>query len=278
MKPEILIVDDDAAHRQMLFAVLSEEGYQVTEASDGEQAVSEVEKKFYDLILMDIRMSRMGGIESLKRIKDISPGIPIIIMTAYASVNTAIDALKSGAYDYLTKPLDIDELKILVNKALRHIQLEKENRFLKERIGSQFDYSNIIGQSAQMQKMFETLSMVAPTEATVLILGESGTGKELVANAIHQNSPRKENPFIKINCAALPETLLESELFGHEKGAFTGLLLSRAERHRPQQECPEGAQNILFLEGLGCACSNDLFHYVQLQFLLAGKNPPYERI
>jgi len=185
MKSEILIVDDDASHRQMLFAVLSEEGYQVTEASDGEQAVSEVEKKFYDLILMDIRMSRMGGIESLKQIKAISPGIPIIIMTAYASVNTAIDALKSGAYDYLTKPLDIDELKILVNKALRHIQLEKENRFLKERIGSQFNFSNIIGQSAQMQKMFETLSMVAPTEATVLILGESGTGKELVANAIH---------------------------------------------------------------------------------------------
>ncbi|RJP93891.1 MAG: sigma-54-dependent Fis family transcriptional regulator [Desulfobacteraceae bacterium] len=232
MKPEILIVDDDVSHRQMLVAVLSEEGYRVTGASDGEQAVSEVEKKFYDLILMDIRMSRMGGIEALKRIKDISPGIPIIIMTAYASVNTAIDALKSGAYDYLTKPLDIDELKIHVNKALRHIQLEQENRFLKERIGSQFDFSNIIGQSEQMQKMFETLSMVAPTEATVLILGESGTGKELVANAIHQNSPRKTNPFIKINCAALPETLLESELFGHERGAFTGAVARQKGRFR----------------------------------------------
>jgi two-component system, NtrC family, response regulator HydG len=232
MKPEILIVDDDASHRQMLYTVLSAEGYQVTEASDGEQAVLEIEKKFYDLILMDIRMKRMGGIESLKRIKEISPGIPIIIMTAYASVNTAIDALKSGAYDYLTKPLEIDELKILVSKALRHFQLEQENRLLKERIGAHFDFSNIIGQSQQIQKMFETLSMVAPTDATVLILGESGTGKELVANAIHQNSPRKSNPFIKVNCAALPETLLESELFGHEKGAFTGAVSRQQGRFR----------------------------------------------
>lgn len=232
MKPEVLVVDDDAAHRQMLQIVLSSEGYAVAQASNGQEAVSEIEKKFYDLILMDIRMDKMDGIEALKRIKDISPGIPIIIMTAYASVNTAIHALKSGAFDYLTKPLEIDELKILVKKAMRHFQLEKENRYLKERIDAHFDFSNIIGKSLQMQKMFETLSMVAPTEATVLILGESGTGKELVANAIHQNSPRKGNPFIKINCAALPETLLESELFGHEKGAFTGATSRQQGRFR----------------------------------------------
>jgi two-component system response regulator HydG len=222
MKPEILVVDDDAAHRQMLEAVLAAEEYAVTHAVDGRQAVDAVEAKFYDLILMDIRMNRMGGIEALKLIKEVSPAIPIIIMTAYASVNTAVDALKSGAYDYMTKPLDVDELKIHVKKALSHFQLEQENLFLKERLATQFDFSKIIGRSKPMLKMYETLSLVAPSDATVLISGESGTGKELVANAIHQNSPRKNNSFIKVNCAALPETLLESELFGHEKGAFTG--------------------------------------------------------
>ncbi len=222
MNPEILIVDDDAAHRQMLEAVLGAEGYRTGLAADGRQAVEAVEQKFYDLVLMDIRMNRMGGIVALKRIKEISPGIPIIIMTAYASVDTAVDALKSGAYDYLTKPLDIDELKILVKKALRHFELEKENKYLKERVSDRFDFSNIIGRSETMGKLFETISLVAPSDATVMIRGESGTGKELVANAIHENSGRKERPFIKVNCAALPETLLESELFGHEKGAFTG--------------------------------------------------------
>ena len=222
MNPNILIVDDDASHRRMLEAVLTAEGYAVAHAEDGRRAVSAVEERFYDLILMDVRMSRLGGIEALKQIKEISPGIPIIIMTAYASVGTAVDALKAGAYDYLTKPLDIDELKILVDKALQFRRLEQENRYLKERIGDQFDFSNIIGRSSAMKTLFETISLVAPTEATALIMGESGTGKELIANAIHQNSPRRDKPFITVNCAALPETLLESELFGHEKGAFTG--------------------------------------------------------
>ncbi|MGA8243283.1 MAG: sigma-54 dependent transcriptional regulator, partial [Desulfobacterales bacterium] len=162
--------------------------------------------------------------------KEISPDIPIIMMTAYASVDTAVQAMRSGAYDYLTKPLDIDELKILVAKALRHHQLEQENIFLKEQLGSRFDFSNIIGRSCAMKELLETVAMVAPSEATVLILGESGTGKELIANAIHQNSPRSNHPFIKVNCAALPETLLESELFGHEKGAFTGAVSRRQGR------------------------------------------------
>ena len=224
MKKKVLVVDDERSHRQMLDAVLSEEGYEVWEADDGETAIAAVEERFYDLIMMDIRMNRVGGIEALGKIKEISPGIPIIIMTAYASVRTAIDALKKGAFDYLTKPLDIDELKILVNKALRHHQLEQENLFLKEQLGNRFDFSNIIGRSAAMSELFETIALVAPTEATVLITGGSGTGKELIANAIHQNSPRRDQPFIKVNCATLPETLLESELFGHEKGAFTGAI------------------------------------------------------
>ncbi len=222
MTPHILIVDDDAAHRQMLDTVLKADGYNTTHAADGAEAVSAVEQRFYDLVLMDVRMSRMGGIEALKRIKELSPRIPIIIMTAYASVGTAVEALKSGAYDYLTKPLDIDELKILVQKTLRHFELESENQYLRERLDDRFDYASIIGKSDAMIKLFDTLSLVAPSDATVLISGESGTGKELVANAIHQNSPRKNSAFIKVNCAALPETLLESELFGHVKGAFTG--------------------------------------------------------
>jgi len=227
MKSKILIVDDDYAHRKMLEAVLSAQGYEIWQAEDGQTAIAAVEKRFYDLILMDVRMTLVGGIKALKRIKEISPGIPVIIMTAYASVSTAVEALKSGAYDYLTKPLDIDELKILINKALRHKQLEKENIYLREQLKDRFDFSKIIGQSSVMRKLLETIAIVAPTEATVLITGESGTGKELIANAIHLNSPRREKPLIKVNCAALPETLLESELFGHEKGAFTGALTRR---------------------------------------------------
>ena len=230
MKTRILVVDDEVSHLQMLDAVLSAEGYEIHRAGDGQEAIGLVEERFYDLLLMDVRMRKVGGIEALKEIKKISPGIPVIIMTAYASVNTAVDALKSGAYDYLTKPLDIEELKMLVKKALHHRKLEQENVYLKERLGDRFDFSNIIGRSPAMQDLFETVALVAPSEATVLIVGESGTGKELIANAIHQNSPRTNRPFIKVNCAALPETLLESELFGHEKGAFTGALARKQGR------------------------------------------------
>jgi two-component system response regulator HydG len=230
MKPKILVVDDEASHRKMIEAVLSDEGYEIKQAGDGQAAIDAVEKGFFDLILMDIRMAEVSGLEALKQIKEISPGIPIIIMTAYASVDSAVDALKSGAYDYLTKPLDIDELKILVGKALRFHQLEKENLFLKERLNDRFDFSNIIGRGPAMKALFDTMALVTPSDATVLIYGESGTGKELIADAIHQNSSRKEQPFIKVNCAALPETLLESELFGHEKGSFTGAVARKQGR------------------------------------------------
>jgi two-component system response regulator HydG len=218
----ILIVDDDLAHRTMLKKLLGGWGYEVFEADDGSVAIENVHKRPFDLILMDIRMLKVSGIEALEKIKIINPSIPIIIMTAYASVETAVDALKKGAYDYLTKPLDFDELKIAINRATEHNRLKKENEDLKEKLGEKFDKQNMIGRSQLMVKLLETAEQVASTEATVLITGESGTGKEMIANAIHYNSLRKNAPFIKINCAALAESLLESELFGHEKGAFTG--------------------------------------------------------
>jgi two-component system response regulator HydG len=222
MKAKILVADDDASHRTMLTAVLSGEGYQVQEADDGDTACAAVESHIFDLVLMDLRMKRMNGDEAQKKMAAISPATPVIIMTAYGSVRSAVKALKAGAQDYLTKPIDIDEMKLLVVKTLHHRRLEEENLNLKERLDAQFDFGNIIGRSPSMRELFETLALVAPSDATVLIQGESGTGKELVANAIHHNSPRRDRPFVKVNCAALPETLLENELFGHEKGAFTG--------------------------------------------------------
>ena len=230
MKPKILVVDDEPSHRRMIEAVLEAEGYEIKQADSGQTAIAAVEDRFFDLVIMDIRMPKVGGIEALKKIKEISPGIPVIIMTAYASVDTAVEALKSDAYDYLTKPLDIEELKMLVAKTLRFRQLEQENVYLKERLNDRFDFSNILGKSPAMDSLFETMALVAPSDATLLIEGESGTGKELIANAIHQNSPRSERPLIKVNCAALPETLLESELFGHEKGAFSGAVARKQGR------------------------------------------------
>ncbi len=177
-------------------------------------------------------MIKVSGLQALTEIKAFNPAIPVIIMTAYSSVETAVDALKSGAYDYLTKPLDFDELRLAMERAMDHRMLKEENRLLRETLGSHFDRRNIIGQSAAMVKLLETVAQVAPSEATVLITGESGTGKEMIAGAIHFNSPRKDGPFVKINCAAITETLLESELFGHERGAFTGAYKQKEGRFR----------------------------------------------
>ncbi len=218
----ILVVDDDVAHRLMLKKLIGSWGYEIFEAEDGSIAISDVQKRAFDLILMDIRMLNVSGIEALEQIRIINPAIPVIIMTAYASVDTAVNALKKGAYDYLTKPLDFDELKIAIARATEHIRLKKENASLKERLGEMFDRQSIIGQSKTVVKLLDAVSQIAATDATVLITGDSGTGKEMIANALHYNSQRKGSPFIKINCAALTETLLESELFGHEKGSFTG--------------------------------------------------------
>jgi two-component system response regulator HydG len=221
-KHDILVVDDDPAHRTMLRTLLAGWGYSISEADDGSAAIERAHERAFDLILMDIRMIKVSGLQALDEIKSFNPSIPIIIMTAYSSVDTAVQALKNGAYDYLTKPLDFDELRLSMERAMEHKNLKEENRALRESLGSQFDTRNIIGRSRSMMKLLETVAQVAPSDATVLLTGESGTGKEMIAGAIHFNSSRKDGPFVKINCAAITETLLESELFGHEKGAFTG--------------------------------------------------------
>ena len=218
----VLVVDDDIAHRTMLQALLGEWGYGVAEADDGATAIEAVRERFFDLVLMDVRMLKVSGLEALAEIRAFNPALPVIIMTAYSSIESAVEALQKGAYDYLTKPLDFEKLKFTIHRAMEHIALREENKVLKETLGRKFERGQIIGSSPSMVRLLDTVARVAPSEATVLIYGESGTGKELIAGAIHFNSHRKQGPFIGINCAALTETLLESELFGHEKGAFTG--------------------------------------------------------
>jgi len=218
----VLIVDDDRGHLTSLRTVIRSWGYGVETAEDGREAVARVKEKPVDLVLMDVRMAAMSGIEALAHIKAYNPAIPIVIMTAYSSVVSAVEALKGGAYDYLIKPLDFDVLKLSIERACEHAGLKVENEDLKARLGDPFERPDIIGKSAAMRALLEMLAMVAPSEATVLIAGESGTGKELIAKSLHANSPRRENPLVTVNCAALTESLLESELFGHEKGAFTG--------------------------------------------------------
>jgi two-component system response regulator HydG len=218
----ILIVDDDTAHRTMLRTLVGAWGYEITEADDGQAAIEMVAQRAFDLILMDVRMIKVSGLEALAAIKGINPAIPIVIMTAFSSVETAVAALKQGAHDYLTKPFDFDKLRLTIERAMEHTRLKEENRTLRHRIGLAFDGGAIIGRSRSMVDLLEAVAQVAPSEATVLIRGESGTGKELIAGAIHFNSARRDGPFIKLNCAAVTESLLESELFGHEKGAYTG--------------------------------------------------------
>jgi two-component system, NtrC family, response regulator HydG len=219
---KILVVDDDAAHARMLKTLMTDWGYQVFLADDGDVGVEMVSAQAFDMVLLDMKMVKMSGMEALQRIHAYNPSLPVIIMTAYSSVDTAVKALKIGAYDYLTKPLDFDKLKLTVDRVLERIFLKTENLSLKTRLKqAAFDH-DILGKSPAMKALLDTIHMVAPTDANVLVTGESGTGKELVSSALHYNSPRKDQPFIRINCAAITETLLESELFGHERGAFTG--------------------------------------------------------
>lgn len=220
-KSQILVVDDDQAHRLMLATLLEEWGYRIHEALDGLEALEFIRHSPVDLVVMDMRMPRMDGIDATREIRRYNPAVPIVIMTAYSSIPSAVEALKSGAFDYLTKPLDFEALRLVMERALEHTSLKEENEGLKRQL-ARFQTHEMVGSSPAMERLMEMVALVAPTEATVLLTGESGTGKGMIARAIHAGSSRREKPLVEVNCAAIPETLIESELFGHEKGAFTG--------------------------------------------------------
>lgn len=221
-EPCILIVDDDLVVRDSLGKWFESEGFEVSIAPGAAAALEMLAHRSFDLALVDIRMPGVDGIELQAKLREIDPSMPVIIMTGFGSVETAVRALKSGAYDYITKPFDPDELVHLVNKAIAHKRAEREVSRLKENLDEIFPETRLIGQSPAMKRVIELVETVAPTDATVLVTGESGTGKEVVARAIHALSPRRYNPMVVIHCGALTESLLESELFGHERGAFTG--------------------------------------------------------
>ena len=227
IKDKILVADDEQSMREFLDIMLKKEGYKVSLASNGEEVVKLVENDLFDLVLLDIRMPKLDGISALRKIKANAPETIVIMITAYASADTAIKAMKEGAYDYITKPFKVEEIKLIIKNALEKKNLQKENVLLKQAVRDRFHFGNIIGQSPKMVVLYDLLEKVSPTKTNILVTGESGTGKELVAKAIHYNSPRKEKPFVTLNCGAIPESLIESELFGHMKGAFTDAIATK---------------------------------------------------
>jgi DNA-binding NtrC family response regulator len=223
-KARILVVDDEAPMRESLKDWLMEEGYEVGLANSGQEAIAMAQKKSWDVILLDLKMPGMDGIETLQHLKgkEVNTEAEILMMTAYATVDTAVQAMKEGAFDYLVKPFSPDEIEMQIKKIVTHRELVLENILLRQKLEERSEYDEIVGKSDAMQKIYDLISQVAPTDSTVLITGESGTGKELIAQAIHGNSQRCYMPFVAVSCGALPDSLLESELFGYEKGAFTG--------------------------------------------------------
>ena len=244
-KNRILVVDDESSLRELLVIMLQREGYQVNEAVDGEQALEMIVSEAYDLVVSDIQMPKMTGIELLRKLSQENIDATLIMITAFSSTEEAVEAMKLGAYDYITKPFKNDEIRLVVKKALERNTLQAENRKLKKELGERFSFKQLIGKSAAMKQTITLLERIAPSQASVLICGESGTGKELVAKALHQNSSRKKHAFVPINCGAIPENLLESELFGYEKGAFTGA----DKRKQGLFEVAEGGT--LFLDEIG---------------------------
>lgn len=230
MKAKLLIVDDEKNIREGLQRALSSDGYEVELASDGEEALEKIEEGDVDLVITDLKMPKLSGDELMKEALESNPYLPIIILTGHGTIENAVEAMRNGAYDYLTKPLNIDKLSLIVKRALENSSLKRQNRELLNQLKQKYSFDNIIGKSSAMKSVFETIELVAPSRANVLIYGESGTGKEMIADAIHHNSPRRNKPYIKVHCAAIPETLLESELFGHERGAFTGAVATKRGR------------------------------------------------
>jgi DNA-binding NtrC family response regulator len=227
MMPRILIVEDEAKMRRLIEMNLGQAGYAISAAADAESALTLLREEPVDLVVTDLRLPGMNGLEFLHAVKRTNAALPVIVMTAYGTVETAVEAMKAGASDYVLKPFSLEELKLLVQKELDVRRLRDENRSLREALGQRYEFKNIIARSPQMQEVLGTVARVAPTNSTVLLGGESGVGKDLVARAIHQHSRRASGPFVKINSTAIPENLLESELFGYEKGAFTGAINSK---------------------------------------------------
>jgi two-component system NtrC family response regulator len=263
----ILIVDDEKNYLTILSAVLEDEGFEVLTALGGREALEVHKTSDLDLILTDMKMPEMDGIELLEHIKSVDPDLPVIMMTAYGTVDKAVEAMQKGAYTYVLKPFDNERLIIYVKKAISMYQVVKENRILRDAVESQYRFGNIIGKSKKMRDIFDTIQKVAPTNATVLIEGESGTGKELVARSIHFNSHRREKAFVAVNCSALAESLLESELFGHERGAFTGAVATKKGRF----ELADGGT--LFLDEIG-----ELSQNLQVKLLRVLQEKVFERV
>ncbi|MFZ0134163.1 MAG: sigma-54 dependent transcriptional regulator [Desulfobacterales bacterium] len=263
----ILIVDDEKNYTRILGAVLEDEGFEILAANSGPEALEILEGSDVDLVLTDMKMPMMDGIQLLEKIKERDPELPVLMMTAHGTVDKAVEAMQKGAYSYILKPFDNDRLIIYVRKAAAMFRVIKENRELRHAVSSRYSFGNIIGKSKVMQQVFDTIRKVAPSSATVLIEGESGTGKELVAKSIHFNSPRREKPFVAVNCSALAETLLESELFGHEKGAFTGAVSMRKGRFELADT------GTLFLDEIG-----DMSTGLQVKLLRVLQEKVFERV
>ncbi|MEK6713044.1 MAG: sigma-54 dependent transcriptional regulator [Nitrospirota bacterium] len=265
--PEILIIDDEPLMRISISDALKVEGYNVMSAETGGEGLKSIKNNSYDVVITDLRLPEVDGVQILKSCKQISPRTKVLMITAYGSVDTAVEAMKIGAYDYITKPFSMDEFILTVKRLIALRDLEDENIYLKEKIEERYEFSGIIGKSDKMKDIFEKIEIIAPTDTTVLITGESGTGKELVANAIHYNSPRKNEAFIKVSCAALPETLLEAELFGHERGAFTGAIKQKKGRFELAHK------GTLFLDEIG-----EINQTVQVKLLRVLQEREFERL
>jgi two-component system NtrC family response regulator len=266
-KFRILIADDEQVQREMLEGFLVKQGYGVGIAADGSQALEKFKGGAFDLVLTDYRMPGMDGVQLLKALKRLNPEVMVVVLTAFGTVGTAVAAMKEGAYDYLNKPIDLDELLLLIQRVEKEVGLSRENRELREQLREKFKVDFIISASRRMEEALNLVKRVASSPATVLILGESGTGKELIARAIHYSSPRAEKPLVKVNCAALPENLLESELFGHEKGAFTGAVGRRIGRFE------QADQGTVFLDEIG-----DLSPSLQSKLLRVLQEKEFERV
>jgi two-component system NtrC family response regulator len=263
----ILIVDDEKNYLVVLEALLSPEGYEIVTSEKAQEALRMIQEADVDLVLTDMKMPGMTGMELLEEAKKIKPEVPVIMMTAYGTIEMAVEAMKKHAYDYITKPFQNEELKLTIRKALDNYRLLKENRRLSEALTERYGYRNIVGKSKPMQKVYDLIAKVAQSKASVLITGPSGTGKELIAKAIHYESLRKDRPFISVNCGALAETLLESELFGHEKGAFTGAVSMKKGRF----ELADGGT--LFLDEIG-----DMSPPLQVKLLRVLQEMEFERV